>query len=190
METSGFEIDGAVYPVPTVDTLTIGEERLLYLYADVVLRHLAPAPSNLEPNIKLAWEAEQARRLDAPDFKRAWAIIAYRRKHPEAALVDVEKVVDASNALQFELTILAPGDDVDPPEQSSLKQPGSMSESSEPKASIPSGDPSTSASELPSEGMTNPTSITPELQDTTPETTGPSESETSSPGALRIASAR
>lgn len=169
---SGFEIDGKRYEIPRLDTINLDEERILYVYADTVLQDFAPAHPEMEADAALAYEALQGRKIRNPDFKRALAHIAYRREHPDESDADIQKAIGAVNALDVDIAMLR-GDDDDPPAQTSQKQPEKPSDSSRPLRLTDSG--------RHIETDSDPA-------DETREATGTTESATSSPGVVPIAS--
>jgi len=165
---NGFEIAVERYQIPNIFTLNLQEERILYLYGDVVVRDFIPPHPKADDEERRQYEVFQARKIRNPDFKRAVAYIAYRRRHPEVDDGDILKAVDEINAIQLDLALLQ-GDDDSPPAQSSQNEQPPPSETSEPTSSTGSGSPSTETSAQVVE---------------IPRRTGTLESDTSSPGAL------
>lgn len=135
---AGFEIDGKVYSIPPIDTLTLYEERVLYLYADAVIRDFIPPHPDANEEDLRAFEVYQARKLRNPDLKRALAYIAFRRQNPEVDEGDILKAIDQINAFELDLAMLR-GDDEDPPAQTSQNGQLEQSEKSEPTSSTDSG---------------------------------------------------
>ena len=140
MAVAGFEIDGETYEVPALDTLTLDEERILYLYADTVIRDFIPPLPNASEDEKREYEVYQARKIRNPDFKRALAYVTYRRSHPDVDEGDVLKAIGKINAFSLDLALLQ-GDDDSPPAQSSQNGHSQPSETNEPTSSTPSGTP-------------------------------------------------
>jgi hypothetical protein len=171
---SGFVIDGETYSIPTLDTITLNEERVLYIYADTVLQVFAPAHADATKEEQEAVEQLQWRKIRNPDFKRALAHIAYRRKHPEVTDAEVQAAIGGANALEVDLAILRGVDD-SPPAPSSQKPPESRSDTRPLSRPTDSGSPTESSSD-PADGS--------------PESIGTTESGTSSPGVVPIASGR
>lgn len=134
---SGFLIDGERYEVPLVETITLDEERILHLFAGVILEDFAPAHPNATDEERATHVREQVRKIGSPDFKKAWVIIAYLRKHPDAEMEEASKAAGRSNALQVTLSLL--GDDASPPAMSSQKQPERSSGSNGHSTPSPSG---------------------------------------------------
>ena len=143
---SGIEIDGERYEIPTMDTLTLDEERILYIYADCVVQDFVPAHPAWEENQQVAHTLAQMQRVRNPDFKRALAHIAYRRKHPEVTDDEINKAMGTVNALDLDLAMVSGEDDADPPAQSSQSEPLEQSETSEPTSSTHSGRPTANGS--------------------------------------------
>lgn len=115
---SGFEIDGERYAVPTLDTVTIDEERILYIYADVVLSDFLPVHPDWSEDEREAHLLLQAGKLRNPDFKRALVHIAYRRAHPEVENEEINVKVGEAGALEVDLALLRGAPDEDPPKGS------------------------------------------------------------------------
>lgn len=161
---SGFVIDGESYAIPTLDSLDLDEERLLYLYADCVVQDFVPVHPDWDEETKKAHEFMLAQRVRNPSLKRALALIAYRRKHPD---VDEDLMLNAIgrvNALTLDIAMLDPGDE--DPMKVSQTEPERTSERSEPASSTDSG---------------RPTETSSDQVAASPETTGITGSATSSP---------
>ena len=136
--TSGFEIDGKHYPFPKIDSVTLDEERVLYVYADTVLQDFVPSHPEWTEDDKRLHESMQMRKIRNPDFKRALAHIAYKRVHPEALDHEIQVSIGKLSALEVDLALLR-GDDEDPPALSSQKPLESESDTSEPSKPTDSG---------------------------------------------------
>jgi hypothetical protein len=163
----GFEIDEKHYPLPSLEDITLDEERILYIYSDTVLSDFMPAHPESEENERRAIELRQGIKLRNPDFKRALAHIAYRREHPDEADSDIQKAIGQVNALTVDIALLR--GDGSPPATTSQKQPESESDSSEPSTPSDSG--------RTTESDSDPAAATPPA-------TGTTESGTSSPPSL------
>jgi len=129
-----FELDGERYELPLISTFDLDEERILYVYADVVIQDLMPIDPGLAADEKMIELARQLRRFRNPDLKRAVAHVAYRRKHPEKSRDEIEKVLGTVNALALDIAMYAEVEE-DPPNAS---QTSSSSERSENGLSNPS----------------------------------------------------
>jgi hypothetical protein len=169
---SGFEIDGERYEVPRLDTITLDEERVLYIYADTVIQDFAPAHPEAPEEEQQAVALAQYRKVRNPDFKRALAHIAYRRRHPDVTDAEVEAAIGKANALEVDVAMLR-GDDDSPPAMTSRKQPESRSDTNGHSRPGASGRDTASSSDPAAESR---------------EPTGTTESDTSSPGAVPIGS--
>lgn len=167
----GFEINGERYEVPTLDTITLDEERVLYLYADTVLQDFAPAHPDESNDVKRALQVRQEQRVRNPDFKRALVHIAYRRRHPEVSDAEINQAIGTANALEVDIALLR--GDGSPPAMSSQKPPDDKRSTSEPSPPSSSGSPTANGSETVAESLAP---------------TGATESDTSSRGAAQIAS--
>jgi hypothetical protein len=172
MENPGIEIRGSRYPFPTLDTVTLAEERVLFVYADCVVRDFIPAHPDASDEEKAAYGQLQLRKIRNPDFKRCLAYIAFRRKNPDLEDAEVWKAAGEANALEADIAMLW-GDGPSPPATTSQKQPVSETHTSAPSNSTDSGRSTRNGSDPPA---------------ASPTPTGTSESDTSSPGARQIAS--
>lgn len=173
-ETEGFEIAGKTYPVPTVDTFDIAEARILKRYSGVVLEDFAPVHPEAEDAEKAAWEKEQGKMLSDPDFKAAFAHIAFRRGNPEREYEEIAAIVDGLNLVNVTLALFEE-EDASPPELTvSASEPESETDSKQPSRPSASGPPLTNGLDSPEE---------------TPASTGTSELATSSPVSLVATSA-
>ena len=171
MENPGIEIRGSRYPFPTLDTVTLSEERVLFVYADCVVRDFIPAHPEATDEEKAAYGQLQLRKIRNPDFKRCLAYIAFRRKHADLDDAEVWKAAGEANALEADIAMLW-GDGPDPPAMTSQKQPESKTSTSEHLSSTDSGRSTKNGLDPAAESLTS---------------TGTSESDTSSPGAPPIA---
>ena len=86
-ETTGFEINGTVYPVPTVDTFTMDEAQVLYDYSGLTIEDF------------LDEEDDETRdRSKNPGFTKALLHVAYQRGNPTLTRKAVEKVAGSVNS--------------------------------------------------------------------------------------------
>jgi hypothetical protein len=162
----GIEVNGVRYDFPTLDTINLDEERILYIYADCVVRDFIPAHPDASDEDKETYRKVQMLRLRNPDFKRALAHVAYRRANPNAEDPDIQKAIGTVNALEADIAMLW-GEDEDPT-QTSQNEPASERSTSEPSRPTDSGRSTPNGSETQAES---------------PEPTGTTGSGTSSPGA-------
>lgn len=166
---SGFVIDGETYALPTLSTITLDEERILFLYADVIVQDfLPPHPDWKEPVVRTYVE-RQERKFRDPAFKRSLAHIAYRRKHPDLSDSEIEELLGSLIAIEVDLAVLRGEDEEDPTETTSPRSHEKTSESSK------RGSPGDSGTH---------TEISSEIPEETPAISGTGESDTSSPESL------
>jgi hypothetical protein len=171
MENPGIEIRGSRYPFPTLDTVTLAEERVLFVYADCVVRDFIPAHPEATDEEKAAYGQLQLRKIRNPDFKRCLAYIAFTRNNNGVEDSEAWKAAGEANALEADIAMLW-GDGPSPPATTSQKQPESKRSTSEHSSSTDSGRSTKNGSDRADESLTP---------------TGTSESDTSSPGAPPIA---
>jgi hypothetical protein len=172
---SGFVIDGASYAVPTLDTITLDEERVLFTYADVVVQDFLPPHPDWKEHVVLAYRARQEAKFRDPAFKRALAHIAYRRAHREVSDAEIQEALGTLNALEVDLAVLKAGEEeADPPKPTSPNEHETTNEQSEHENSGDSGTRTETSSETPEETL---------------DSSGTSESDTSSPLSPASASA-
>jgi hypothetical protein len=154
----GINVNGENYPFPTLDTITLDEERILYIYSDCVVRDFIPAHPDASDEEKDSYQRVQMLKLRNPEFKRALAHIAYRRANPSFADQDIQKAIGAVNALEADIAMLW-GDDDEDPTQTSQKQPDEKKSGSEESKLTDSGRPTTNGS-APVEEIPAPTGTT------------------------------
>lgn len=123
---TGFQIDGTLYEVPDMGTLTMDEAQVLYDYSGLTIEDFI-GPEDETP------EDEQARerRLRNPGFMRALMHIAYQRGNPTIRATRVRQLVGGANVIAALETLVGDG-----PEEADAAPLGSMSE---PSGSSPSG---------------------------------------------------
>lgn len=165
----GITVDEQQYQLPTFDTITLDEERILHVYADCVVRDFIPAHPDATDEEKAKWHKLQILRTRDPNFKKALAHIALLRAHPETTDADLQKKAGRANALEVDIAML--WSDVDDPPETSQKQPESETSTRKDSKLTDSGRSTTNGSDQAA---------------ATPEATGTSESDTSSPGSPRI----
>jgi hypothetical protein len=89
---TGFNIDGTVYEVPMIDSLTTDEAQVLYDYSRLTLDDFVP------PKDETAEEKHDREEiLRNPGFLRALMHIAYQRAHPQMRAAKVRALVGAAN---------------------------------------------------------------------------------------------
>jgi hypothetical protein len=120
---TGFNIDGTVYEVPMIDSLTTDEAQVLYDYSRLTLDDFVP------PKDETAEEKHDREEiLRNPGFLRALMHIAYQRAHPEIRAAKVRALVGAANFVSALETMGNPepdeeGGDDDVPPASTSEQP-------------------------------------------------------------------
>ena len=171
-EESAFVLDGKVYEIPGLDTFTMDEAQILYDYAGLSLEDFAPADPEASEDEQEEHSAEFARKLKNPGFLRTLMHIAYQRGNPKMSRARVQDLIGSANLVEA-LEHFGEEDDESPPATSSPSEPSLPSPSSEPSRSGDSGTPSPSGSDEPDES---------------PEVTGTTRSDTSSPSAAPIRS--
>ena len=147
MET-GFDINGEVYEVPTLDSFDMDEAQILYDLSGVVLEDFIPPHPDSPDQEKAAHYQLQLLRVRDPGFKRALVHIAYRRKHEDYDSTVLDKAIGKMNATDISIAVLARGDEEDP-QSDSLNKPDVKSSTNGTSESSSSGSPSQSDSERP-----------------------------------------
>lgn len=146
---SGFEVDGERYEIPTLDTITLDEERLLYVYADVVVSDFIPIHPDWGEDQAAAHALLQAQKIRNPDFKRALVHIAYRRRHDDVDDVEIQRLIGGSSALELDLAMIRGSDESPDPQTSSPNELETTSEPSELASNTDSGRPTGTSSGTP-----------------------------------------
>jgi len=170
---SGFEVDGERLEIPTLDTITLDEERVLYIYADVVISDFLPTHPDWSEEEKHAHLLLQAQKIRNPDFKRALVHIAYKRAHPDVENDEINVKVGTAGALALDLALLRGAAKSDPP-TGSPNEPDKTNGTSTLARSGDSGTPTGRSSGTPEADL---------------ESIGTFESDTSSPESLPTGSA-
>lgn len=165
----GITVDGEEFQLPTMGTITLDEERVLYVYADCIVRDFIPAHPDATEEEAAAWYKRQVLRTRDPNFKKALAHIALLRADPEMSDADLQRRSGRANALEVDIAML--WSDADDPPTSSQQQPESERNTSEDSRLTDSGSSTKNGSEQ---------------ADENPESIGTSALGTSSPGAPRI----
>lgn len=137
---TGFNIDGTLYELPTLDSFTMDEAQIMYDYSGLSLEDFA------EPEEETAEQAaERVRRFRNPGFLRALMHIAYRRQHPKLADGEIRQLVGSANLIDALKDLADDGEtDAGPPALTSA--PGGSSPSGSDVSSGSSGGGSTSDS--------------------------------------------
>jgi hypothetical protein len=87
---TGFLIDGTIYEVPTLGSLTNGERRVLYDYAGVVEEDFFPLDGETEEET----ETRTHGLMRHPGFWPGLMHIAYRRAHAGAKDAKIKQLID------------------------------------------------------------------------------------------------
>jgi len=144
-EPAGFLINGEHYEVPTLDTITLDEERVLYLYADCVVQDFLPAHPDWSEDEKVLHIREVLAKVRNPAFKKALAHIAYKRRNSEVADAEIQDALGNLNALDVDIALLR--GDVEDPQTDSQKPLEPTNKLSELESHTDSGRPSESYSD-------------------------------------------
>lgn len=144
---SGFEIDGEVLEVPTLDSLDMNEAQILYDLSGVIIEDFIPAHPDATEEERAAVMALQGMKVRNPAFRRALVHVAYRRAHPNAEFDSIHEITGKANATDVTIAILMREDDDADPSTSSPKPLEPRSSTSETSESSSSGNPSGSDSD-------------------------------------------
>lgn len=136
--TAGFEIDGARYPIPTLDSFTMDEAQVLYDYSNLALEDFAPAHPEASDEEREKHEQGLLAKVRNPGFKRAMMHVALQRANPDMPAKQVQEHVGRANALDAAVSLLA-GDVGEDPTPDSQKQPSPGSDSRTPSPPSDSG---------------------------------------------------
>lgn len=104
-DRTAIEIDGTLYEIPRLDDLDLDEEEILYDTCGVILPDFMPANPAAPKEVRDAVDLVQAARTRNPRFKRALAMIAYRRGNPELELDVISQRIGKVNAFDAELAL-------------------------------------------------------------------------------------
>lgn len=154
MADSAFVIDGMSYEVPTLDSFTMSEAKILYRCSGLSLEDFAIDEDDPEASGKLQ------KNIRNPGFIEALMTVAYVRGNKGISEAKAASVIGQSNLVEALQTFVGSEDDADPPVPSEAP----ATEGSSVSPSDPSGDASMNGSDAPAK---------------TPEPTGTSESDTS-----------
>ena len=149
MSETGFTIDGADYPIPSIDTFTMDEAQILYDRCGLILEDFSSIDPDGDPDEELIRVETRRAKMRNPGFVRALLEIAYRRGNPDARpgkvadVVGAVPIIDVLNALADD----APAAEADASPLDETNELGRSSPRSSDVSSIPSGigSPSSSA---------------------------------------------
>lgn len=167
---TGFLIEGTVYPVPTWDSLTMGERHVMFDLAGITEEDLMQQDGESEED----HDERVDRATRHPGFMHALMHIAYQRGNPQMRRDKVSLVVDNTNYLDAMTRMSAAEEDAD---ESPLASTTPLEQ--------PSGTGSDGSSER--SGQRSTTGLDP--QDDPPVPTGIGRSGTSSPASVPATSA-
>lgn len=93
---TGFLIDGTIYEVPTLDSLTLDEAQLLYDRSGIVQEDFVPLADETEEER----EERIAKLTRHPGFMASLVQIAYQRGNPGAKMSQVKLVLEKTNRME------------------------------------------------------------------------------------------
>ncbi len=141
---TGFQIEGDIYEVPSLDTFSMDESQVLYDYSGLLIENF------VVPIDETDEELEAREKLyDNPGFMRALMHIAYQRAHPELKASKIKALIGAAKVLEALSTLSSePVEDESlPPAQTTGPEPSSERSSVVPNT--PSGSDSSTGSDGP-----------------------------------------
>ena len=131
---AGFTIDGKVYAIPTLDSLTMDEAQVLFEYSGLTVEDFAGIEIDEELDVEQLdpEQLEQLKRMRNPGFLRALLHIAYARGNPALGRKRVERLVGDVNMLDamIELAEQNAGDDGEPGADPTPESTSELDESS------------------------------------------------------------
>lgn len=139
--TTGFLIDGNLYEIPGVFTLTNDEAQILYDYTGLAIDDFLPGDEEAEPDFK------------NPALLRALMEIAYQRGNPMVRPAKVKELIGAANRLSVLSGLVGEQE----PEEDDASPPALTSEppGSSPKSSLENEPSKTPSTEKPGNDSTN-----------------------------------
>lgn len=134
---TGFLIDGTVYEVPTLDSLTMSERRVMFELAGVTQEDFVQAEDETDEER----EERIAKLTRHPGFMEALMHVAYQRGNPTLKAAKVRLVVEATNYLEAVEAMVADDEEPEadavplalttPPDESSQSDSSDSNSSSE-----------------------------------------------------------
>lgn len=91
-----FVIDGREYPSPDLDSLNMGERRVMYDLCGIVQEDFAP----LDGETADEHDTRVSKLTRHPGFMESLMHIAYQRGNPDAGRAKVQKVIESTNYLE------------------------------------------------------------------------------------------
>jgi hypothetical protein len=126
---TGFLIDGKVYEVPSLDSLTMGERRVMYELCAITQEDFVRGEDETDEE----HEERVAKLMRHPGFMESLMHVAYQRANPGVKRAKVQMVVDGTNYLDAVAAMVAaedePEDEPVPLESTSLLDGSSPSDS-------------------------------------------------------------
>lgn len=119
---TGFLIDGKVYEVPTLDSLTLDEAQLMYERCGVVQEDFVPLADETDDER----EERIAKLTRHPGFMASLVQIAYQRGNPNAKMSQVKLVLEKTNRMEAFSTLAAEEETEEVP-LASTSEPGGSS---------------------------------------------------------------
>lgn len=165
-------IDGVDYELPLMHTITLDEERVMYVLADCLVREFIPEHPDWDDEQKLKYRRMQSLAIRDPNFKKSLVVIALMRAEPDLSPEERTQKAGRANAIECDVAMLWEGDD-GPPAPTSQQPPEKKTSTKTPSSGTASGRSTRNGS-----GQ----------EDKTPEPIGITESHTSSPSAPAIES--
>jgi hypothetical protein len=141
---TGFQIEGKVYEVPTLDSLSMGERRVMFELAGVTQEDFVREEDESEEE----HDQRVTKLMRHPGFMESLMHIAYQRGNPQLKrdkvrlVIENTRYVDAIEAMSAEAE-----DDAGPPELTTVPAPSSPNASDDSSAS--SGHDSSTATAAP-----------------------------------------
>lgn len=105
---TGFLIDGTVYEVPTLDSLTMGERRVMFELAGVTQEDFVQAEDESDDE----HDERVSKMMRHPGFMEALMHVAYQRGNPGLKAAKVRLVIEATNYLDAVAAMV--GEDEEP----------------------------------------------------------------------------
>lgn len=151
MAESGFLIDGVQYEIPTLDSFTMAEAKILFECSGLALEDFAVDEDDAEATDNLR------KHLRNPGFIEALMLVAYIRGNRAVPIGKAKTIIGQANLVEA-INSMAEGDDALPPEPEKTESVKRDSEGNSASRSEPSGIASTNGLAEPGP-IQNPTGI-------------------------------
>lgn len=109
MAESGFVIDGTHYEIPTLDSFTMAEAKILFDCSGLALEDFAVDEADPDATDGLR------KNLRNPGFIEALMVVAYKRGNPNASLAKARELIGQANLVEA-IKNMVDEDDAGPPE--------------------------------------------------------------------------